>query len=64
MILAGQYPPTMPLYKEKETAMTTEEAKSTLKAKAGLSDTTIDYLWSYRWGDELLVKLAEAMEGT
>ena len=63
MILAGQYPPTMPLYKEKETAMTTEEAKSTLKAKAGLSDTTIEYLWSYRWGDELLVKLAKAMEG-
>lgn len=43
--------------------MTTEEAKSTLKAKAGLSDTTIEYLWSYRWGDELLVKLAKAMEG-
>ena len=63
MILAGQYPPTMPLYKEKETAMTTEEAKSILKSKAGLSDTTIDYLWSYRWGDELLVKLAKAMEG-
>ena len=63
MILAGRYPPAMPLYKEKETAMTTEEAKSTLKAKAGLSDTTIEYLWSYRWGDELLVKLAKAMEG-
>ena len=57
--IVGAYRPAY----QKETAMTTEEAKSTLKAKAGLSDTTIEYLWSYRWGDELLVKLAEAMEG-
>ena len=58
--IVGAYRPAY----QKETAMTTEEAKSTLKSKAGLSDTTIEYLWSYRWGDELLVKLAEAMEGT
>ena len=48
---------------EEEQAMTVEEAKSVLKAKAGLSDTTITYLYNYRWGDDLLLKLAAAMEG-
>ena len=43
--------------------MTVEEAKRVLKAKAGLSDTTITYLYNYRWGDDLLLKLAAAMEG-
>lgn len=48
---------------EEEQAMTVEEAKSVLKAKAGLSDTTITYLYNYRWGDDLLLKLAAAVEG-
>mgnify|MGYP001000243262 FL=1 len=48
---------------EEEQAMTVEEAKNVLKAKAGLSDTTITYLYNYRWGDDLLLKLAAAVEG-
>ena len=46
-----------------ERTMTVDEARKVLKAKAGLSDATIEYLWNYRWGDDLLVKLAKAMEG-
>ena len=46
-----------------EAGMTVEEAKRVLKAKAGLSDTTITYLYNYRWGDDLLLKLAAAVEG-
>lgn len=42
--------------------VTKEEAMEIIKEKAGLSDSTITYLWSYRWGDELLVKLAQAMK--
>ena len=42
--------------------MTVDDAKKIIKDKAKLSDETMDYLWSYRWGDELLVKLAEAMK--
>lgn len=52
-----------PDYVEEQT-MTVEDAKSVLKAKAGLSDATLTYLWNYRWGDDLLVKLAQAMGGT
>lgn len=48
---------------EEETAMTVEEAKRVLREKAGLSDTTITYLYNYRWGDDLLLKLAAAVEG-
>jgi N-acetylmuramoyl-L-alanine amidase CwlA len=43
--------------------MTVNEAKGIIKARAGLSDETIQYLWSYRWGDELILKLAQAMKG-
>lgn len=43
-------------------AMTPEEARVIVKDKAKLSEETMAYLWSYRWGDELLVKLAEAMK--
>ena len=43
-------------------AMTPEEARVIVKDKAKLSEETMTYLWSYRWGDELLVKLAEAMK--
>lgn len=41
--------------------VTKAEAKNVLKEKAGLSDVTIVYLDSYRYGDDLLVKLAQAM---
>lgn len=41
--------------------MTKDEAKQVLKDKAGLADVTITYLDSYRFGDDLIIKLAEAM---
>ena len=44
-----------------EMPVSAEEAKTILKERIGLSDVTIQYLWSYRYGDELLVKLAEAV---
>lgn len=62
MVRKGQLPRMMPLYKEVSKAMTKDEAKRILKAKAGLSDATITYLDSYRYGDDLIVKLAEAVE--
>lgn len=62
MVRKGQLPRTMPLYKEVSKAMTKDEAKRILKAKAGLSDATIVYLDSYRYGDDLLIKLAQAVE--
>ena len=46
-----------------EKPMTAEEAKTIVKEKAGLSDETMAFLWSYRWGDELLAKLAQALKG-
>lgn len=49
--------------KYEEEPMEIETAKKILKEKAGLSDSTITYLYSYRWGDDLLVKLAKAVEG-
>ena len=44
-----------------EMPVSAEEAKTILKERIGLSDVTIQYLWSYRYGDELLVKLAKAV---
>lgn len=41
--------------------VTVDEAKTIIKDKAKLSDETINYLWSYRFGDDLIIKLAEAM---
>ena len=38
-----------------------EAAKTTIKAKAGLADATIDYLAAYKYGPDLLKKLAAAM---
>ena len=54
MLLVNLFPDIM---------MTVEEAKRVLREKAGLSDTTITYLYNYRWGDDLLLKLAAAVEG-
>ena len=62
MVRKRNLPRMMPLYKEVSKAMTKDEAKRILKAKAGLSDATITYLDSYRYGDDLIVKLAEAMK--
>lgn len=62
MVRALQLPPAMPLYQEVKKTVTKDEAKQILKDKAGLADATIVYLDSYRYGDELLVKLAEAMQ--
>ena len=39
-----------------------EAAKETIKAKAGLADSTIKYLADYKYGDDLLTKLAAAMK--
>lgn len=61
MVRKGQLPRLMPLYQEVK-AVTKDEAKRILESKAGLSDATITYLDSYRYGDDLIVKLAEAMQ--
>jgi hypothetical protein len=45
-----------------EKDMNLEEAKTVLKTKAGLSDATVTFLLAYRWGDELVLKLAAAMK--
>lgn len=37
-------------------------ARQVVQEKAGLSDSTMDYLAAYRFGDELLKKLAAAMK--
>lgn len=37
-------------------------ARNLVKAKAGLSDETMNYLSAYRWGEDLLRKLAAAMK--
>jgi N-acetylmuramoyl-L-alanine amidase len=48
---------------EGEVNVSKEEAKKIVKEKAGLDDKTIQYLAEdYRWGDELIFKLAKAME--
>ena len=65
MVRAGKLPPAMPRYQmqqEVQKTMTKDEAKRVLKIKAGLSDATITYLDSYRYGDDLIVKLAQAMQ--
>ncbi len=51
-------------YKFKEVKkLTKSEAKAIVKEKAGLSDATIQYIADdYRYGDEAIVKLAEAMQ--
>lgn len=36
--------------------------KQNIKKKAGLSDATIDYLAAYKYGDDLLRKLSDAMK--
>ena len=63
MVRSGKLPPSMPLYKQEvQKTMTKDEAKRVLKTKAGLSDSTIAFLDAYRYGDDLLIKLATAMQ--
>ena len=43
--------------------MTKAEAKAIVKEKVELSDSTIQYIADdYRYGDELIIKLAKAMK--
>lgn len=42
--------------------MTVEEAKAIIKSKVGLADATIEFLYNYRYGDDLLIKLARAVK--
>ena len=41
--------------------MTAEEAVEIIQAKSGLEDETIEFLLCYKYGEELVVKIAEAM---
>ena len=56
----GQYFPFEGI-KRGENKMDIETAKKILKEKAGLDDSTIQYLMFYKYGKELVVKLAEKM---
>ena len=59
--IAGYGRPDYSLVKE-EKAVSKDEAKKIVQTKAGLSDATINFIADdYRWGDELIVKLAEAV---
>lgn len=54
---ARKHNKVIPMYE-----ITVEDAKKIVKEKAGLSDSTIQYISDdYRWGDELIIKLAKAM---
>ena len=50
-----------PVYREVHT-MTTDEAKKIIMDKAGLDAYTIQFLGAYKYGEELMVKLAKAMQ--
>ena len=41
--------------------MTVEQAKEIISTKIGLADKTIEYLWNYRYGDDLIIKIAKAV---
>lgn len=43
--------------------MTLEKAIEIVKIKAGLEQQTIDFMLCYKYGEELITKLAKAMEG-
>ena len=47
--------------KEGEKSMTLEDAIEIVQLKAGLEDETIEFLLCYKYGEELMVKLAEAI---
>lgn len=58
MIRAGKLPRQMPAYKA---ASDLSGYRAKIQAKAGLSDATLDYLQDYKYGADLLRKLAAAM---
>lgn len=60
----GQYFPLEELktLKKRSVNMTLDDAIKILKNKVGLEQKTIDFLLCYRYGDELILKLAKAME--
>lgn len=58
MIRSGKLPRQMPAYKS---ASDLSSYRATIKSKAGLSDATLDYLQAYKYGSDLLRKLAAAM---
>ncbi len=66
MVRKGKLPRTMPCWQEVKDGvdkkMTKEEAKQLLQEKAELSEATLVFLDSYRYGDDLLVKLAQALK--
>lgn len=41
--------------------MTVTEAKTVIKNKVGLEEQTLNFLELYKYGDELLIKIAEAL---
>lgn len=49
-------------YDEPKVDTELEEAKKIIKDKAGLADNTIQYLVEYKYGSDLLKKLAKAMK--
>lgn len=49
-VRAGKLPPTMPAY---------VDYRAKLQQRAGLADSTMDYLEKYKYGDNLIRKLAE-----
>ena len=49
--------------KKGEISVTVTEAKKIIKEKAGVEENTINFLMCYKYGDELLVKLAKAIKG-
>ena len=48
---------------EEVTTMTIEKAINIVKTKAGLEDSTINFLLCYKYGETLVKKLATAMTG-
>ncbi len=47
--------------KKGECNMTVDEAIEIIQAKAGLEDETIEFLLCYKYGEELVVKIAQAI---
>ena len=47
--------------KKGECEMTVEDAIEIIQAKAGLEDETIEFLLCYKYGEELIVKIAKAI---
>ena len=47
---------------EAKDKITPQEARKAIQKKCGLEDKTMDYLASYKWADDLFLKLWKAME--